>query len=79
MVDLPEILEEKAKEKNQKILEKLFLHIAANNRSLEEAEFKKFMNSLSKGADQQQKGDTFDREKFEELRLLTNMGANKLG
>jgi hypothetical protein len=76
MSDIPKLLEEQAKEKNQKILEQILIHLATNNRALEEDEYKRFMNRISKAL-KQNPNVQFDRDKFEELRLLTDMGANK--
>ncbi|MFE8697983.1 hypothetical protein ACFYKT_16700 [Cytobacillus sp. FJAT-53684] len=70
------MLEEKAKEKNEKILEQIMIHLATNNRSLQEEDYKELMNSLTQSLDKKT-NETFNREKFEELRLMTNMGANK--
>jgi hypothetical protein len=74
--DLPKMMEEKAKEKNEKFFEQLLIRLATNNRALSEDEYKKFMNNVTKNLDKKP-NETFDREKFEELRLITNMGANK--
>lgn len=76
MVDLPKLLEEKAKEKNEKLMEQILIHLATNQRSLEESEFKKFMDGLSKALNRNPNND-FDRDKMEELRMLTEMGANR--
>jgi hypothetical protein len=76
MVDLPELLEIKAKQKNEVLLEKVLLQLATNNRSLPEDESKKYINNLTKQAGNHS-SDTFDREKFEQLRMMTNMGANR--
>jgi hypothetical protein len=76
MVDLPKLLDEKAKEKNEKLLEQILIHLATNQRSLEEGEFKKFMTKLSKQVNPNQ-DNAFDRDKMEELRMLTEMGANR--
>jgi hypothetical protein len=75
MVDLPEIIESKRKS----IAFNRFLDVSAllatNNRTLEDAEFKKFMRVISQGIDVKEP-DKFDRAKFEELRALTAMGGN---
>lgn len=76
MADLPKLLEEKAKEKHEKLLEKVLIQLATNQRSLEEGEFKKFMGQISKALNQNQT-NAFDRDKMEELRMLTQMGANR--
>lgn len=74
--DLPQLLEEKAKEKNEKIMEQIFILLATNHRSLGEDDYKKFMNNLTKVLKKQPELE-FDRDKMEELRLMTNLGANK--
>jgi hypothetical protein len=50
--------------------------IATNNRAIEEADYKSYISGLNKslGIKAEQK---FDRDKFEELRALTSMGANR--
>jgi hypothetical protein len=70
------MLEEKAKEKNEKILEQILIQLASNYRMLEEDEYKKFINNLTKNL-KSVPGMSFDRNKMEELRLMTNMGINK--
>ncbi|WP_141432414.1 hypothetical protein [Bacillus sp. 03113] len=74
MVDLPVLLEKKAKEHNDKVLEKVMIQLATNRRSLEEEEFNKFMKQLTSELNLNQ---SFSREKMEELRMMTNLGANK--
>ena len=76
MVDLPKLLEERAKEKNAKMMEQILIHLATNNRSLEESDYKNFMEKLAKNLNTKP-NNQFDRDKFEELRLLTEMGANR--
>lgn len=78
MVDLPKLLEEKAREKNEKLMEKVLIQLATNQRFMEESEFKKFMTQLSQSLNQNQNpNNAFDRNKMEELRFLTQMGANR--
>lgn len=77
MVDIPQLIEEKIKMKHRELYENFMILLATNNRSLEDNEFKKFMEDLSKPLMQQKQNSEFDREKFEQLRLLTNMGANR--
>lgn len=76
MADLPKLLEEKAKEKHEKLLEQVLIQLATNQRTLEDNEFKKFMGQISKALNQNQT-NAFDRDKMEELRMLTQMGANR--
>jgi hypothetical protein len=70
MIDLPRLIERKVKLDAVKRLEDMRFTFASNNRSLEEVEFKKYMNELTKrtGA---KISETFDREKFEQLRAMT--------
>jgi len=77
MVDIPHMLEEKMKEKHKELFEKVIIQLATNSRSLEDEEFKKFIEKITKILEVQEKNNQFDREKFEHLRLLTNMGANR--
>ncbi|MGY6765685.1 hypothetical protein ACW73O_11680 [Faecalibacterium prausnitzii] len=76
MVDLPAILEDKAKEKNAKLLEQVMIRLATNNRFMPDESYKKFMNQVVPDSDQPIEGQ-FSREKFEELRMLTHMGINR--
>jgi hypothetical protein len=78
MVDLPVILEDKAKEKNSRMLEQVMILLATNGRHMEDKEYKEFINNLTKGSGLNEQSDQFDREKFEHLRMLTNMGANRM-
>lgn len=78
MADIPKLLEEKAKQRTQEYLQQLMLHLATNNRAMEESEYKKFMNEITKGISEPIDQE-FSRDKFEQLRMLTNMGANRLG
>jgi transposase len=70
------MLEEKAKEKNEKILEQILIHLATNYRMLKEDEHEKFMNDLTRNL-KSSPGISFSRDKMEELRFMTNMGVNK--
>jgi hypothetical protein len=76
MSDLPELLIDKAKEKNREIFEQILIRLATNYRALEESEYTKFIENISKHARSNQT-EMFDRDKFEELRFLTNLGANR--
>ncbi|MEH7223851.1 hypothetical protein V7112_08520 [Bacillus sp. JJ1566] len=76
MVDLPAILEDKAKEKTFQLLEQIMIRLATNSRYMPDEEYQKFMNQvIPKDATPAEK--QFSREKFEELRMLTNMGVNR--
>lgn len=75
MVDIPVLLEEKEKEKREKNFEQIMILLATNQRHLSDEEYKAFMaNIVPKNTEEESQ---FSREKFEKLRLLTNMGANK--
>jgi hypothetical protein len=76
MSDLPKLLTEKVQEKYLAIFEQILVRLATNNRGLEESEYKKFVESITKQLKTNQT-EGFDRDKFEELRFLTNLGANK--
>lgn len=77
MPDIPRLLEEKNKEKHRALLEQIFIRLATNSRALEEEEYKKFIQSITRNLDLKQE-NVFDRDKFEELRFMTNQGANQL-
>ncbi|WP_034757804.1 hypothetical protein [Rossellomorea vietnamensis] len=77
MADLPRILEDIAIQKNKQILEKIMIQLTTNNRSFDQDEHKQVMNQIIKGAGVEKSNDKFDRQAFEKLRFLTDMGANK--
>ena len=76
MVDLPVLLKAKRKHDAFNRLNDIFMLTATNNRSMEEAEYKKYVAGLNKEIGVKQ-SNKFDRSKFEELRAMTNMGGNK--
>jgi hypothetical protein len=49
---------------------------ASNQRLMEEEAYSGFVKALKQNA-QIKEEDTFNREKMEELRMLTNLGANR--
>jgi hypothetical protein len=75
-VDIPKIIEAARKRDIANRLADIYTIIATNNRSIEEADYKTYIGGLNKslGIKTEQK---FDRDKFEELRALTNMGGNR--
>jgi hypothetical protein len=77
MVDLPTLIEKKRKSIVEQRLGDIFMILATNNRGIEEAEYKTYINNLNKslGIKIEEK---FDRNKFEELRMMTNMGGNRV-
>jgi hypothetical protein len=76
MVDLPKIIEAVRKRDIADRLGDIYMIVATNNRSIEEADYKTYIGGLNKslGVKAEQK---FDRAKFEELRALTGMGGNR--
>jgi hypothetical protein len=76
MVDIPKIIEAARKRDVANRLGDIYMIVATNNRSIEEADYKTYISGLNKslGVKTEQK---FDRAKFEELRALTGMGANR--
>jgi hypothetical protein len=70
MIDLPRMLERKARIDAMKRLDDMRFNFASNNRSLEDAEFKKYMNELTKRTGLKV-NEKFDRSKFEQLRAMT--------
>jgi len=77
MADIPILLEAKAKEKNNRVYEQILIHLATNNRALNDDDQKEFMRRVTEHISVKQ-NDQFDREKFEQLRFLTNSGANRM-
>jgi hypothetical protein len=76
MIDIPDFLDQRTKQKNARLLEQVMLRIATNNRTMENDEYKKFVNQLTNQAGIKP-NDGFDREKFEHLRMMTNRGINR--
>ncbi|KAB2335087.1 hypothetical protein [Bacillus mesophilum] len=74
MIDIPSLLEEKAKEHQNKLLQQIMIRLATNERYMPDEEYKNFMRNITP---KEQKEERFDREKFEKLRHITNMGANR--
>jgi uncharacterized NAD-dependent epimerase/dehydratase family protein len=70
MIDLPRLLERKAKLDAMNRLEDLRFNVATNNRGLDESEFKKYVNELTKRTGLKV-NEKFDRNKFEQLRAMT--------
>lgn len=73
MVDLPKLVEKKMKFDAVKRLGELQFVLASNNRSFEEAEYRKYVKQLSNQAGIKSETN-FDRDKFEQLRALTKGG-----
>jgi hypothetical protein len=71
MVDLPALLKAKRKHNAFNRLNDVFMLTVTNNRSMEEAEYKKYVAGLNKEIGLKQ-SNKFDRAKFEELRAMTN-------
>lgn len=69
MVDLPFLIEKKHEQLNGEKLTQLQLMTAANNRTMEENDYKRLVGSL---VPEEAKEDmnTFDRDKFEQLRSM---------
>lgn len=69
MVDLPELIQLKFKKEQAEKLTQLQILIASNNRSIEEKDYKLFINSMiPKDVKKVEDNLTFDRNKFEQLR-----------
>lgn len=70
MVDLPELIQMKYRKEQTDKLSQLQILIAANNRSIEEKEYKEFIQSIIP-SDLKNPADNmlvFNRDKFEQLR-----------
>jgi hypothetical protein len=76
MVDLSKLLEVKRKQNASRRLNDLLMTVATNNRAMDDAEYKKFIGGLNKelGIKAENK---FNRDKFEQLRAMTEMGGNR--
>lgn len=75
MVDLPAIIESKRKSVAVNRFLDIYALLATNNRALEDAHSKAFIEGISKEMGVRE-SERFDRGKFDELRALTQMGAN---
>lgn len=67
MADLPALLSVKRKHDAANRLGDIFMRIATNNRSVEEADYKTYIRGLNKDVGVKE-SNKFDREKFEQLR-----------
>lgn len=74
--DLPDYIAKMSKKKAVEQLKQLMLLQASNQRFMEEEAYSGFVKGLKQNAEIKET-DTFDRDKFEELRMLTNLGANR--
>ena len=75
MVDLPALLDAKRKHDAVNRLSDILTLLSANNRGMEDAEYKKFIADLNKEIGIKT-ASKFDRSKFEELRAMTDFGGN---
>ncbi|MCU9614075.1 hypothetical protein OEV98_10940 [Caldibacillus lycopersici] len=78
MVDLPDILKVKTKEQAARLFEQIMIRLATNQRFMPDDEYKQFVASIMPNENKAVENQ-FNREKFEELRMLTNMGVNRKG
>jgi hypothetical protein len=76
LIDLPDYIAKKGKTKAEDQLKQLMLLQASNQRVMEEEAYSGFVKGLKQNADIREE-EKFNRDKFEELRMLTNLGANK--
>lgn len=76
MIDLPKVVAEKRKQDAARLLQDVHLRLVTNNRSLDETEYKAFIRETTKAVGVKQ-AEKFDRNKFEQLRSLTNSGAGR--
>jgi thioesterase domain-containing protein len=74
MVDLAELMKQKRKHDAMRRMEDVQMILATNNRAIEDADSKKYMQTLTRTVGIKQEAK-FSREKFEELRAFTNMGG----
>ncbi len=70
MVDLAELMKQKRKYNAVERLEDVQMILATNNRGLDEAESKKYMQTIGRATGVKQE-TKFNRQKFEELRAFT--------
>lgn len=83
MVDIPEAIKEKYRERNIEHFVQFQMMLASNNRVMDEDNYKKFIENLTKNLRDDRsetgQGEELDRHAFETLRLLTQQGANRTG
>ena len=78
MVDIPFFLEEKVKERNAEFLKQIIVRLASNGRVMEDKDYQELLNGITQALGSQELTNEFSREKLEELRMMTNMGANRV-
>jgi hypothetical protein len=76
MVDIPRLISAKQRDKQDHYLMTLNTMIAAQNRTMEQPEYKRFVAQLTP-TQTAKAAESFDRKKFEELRSMTLRGGNK--
>ena len=76
MVDLPRFISAKQRTEKERHLMTLNTLVAANNRILDQVDYKKFVAQLTPETTRVEPSK-FDRDKFEELRAMTLSGGNK--
>ncbi|WP_096436486.1 hypothetical protein [Alteribacter populi] len=76
LVDLPELLDDKRRTDAIQRLADNHAQVANNGRRLEDEDYKEYRNALVRAAGIKPK-ETFDRDKFEQLRMMAGNGANK--
>ncbi|WP_427036648.1 hypothetical protein [Cytobacillus pseudoceanisediminis] len=70
MVDLAELMKQKRRYNALERMEDAYMVLATNNRGLDDAESKKYMQNISRATGVKQE-TKFNRQKFEELRAFT--------
>lgn len=70
MVDIAELMKQKRRYNALERMEDVQMILATNNRGMEEAESKKYMQNISRATGVKQE-TKFNRQKFEELRAFT--------
>lgn len=76
MVDIPRLISAKQRREQERWLMTLNTLIAANNRAMEQSDYKSFVARLTP-AETNKAAETFDRDAFERLRASTLRGGNK--
>jgi hypothetical protein len=76
LVDLPDLIDAKNRVEAQQRLTSIQERVAANGRKMADEDYSRYRRALLKDAGIKAPSG-FDRDKFEELRALTQRGGNK--
>lgn len=82
MADIPNLIQEKFKNKNIDYFLQFQMMLASNNRVMKDETYKEFVRNLTKNLENNDKNsnaEKLDHHALETLRLMTSKGANRTG